>query len=328
MITSTRVRAGRQHRVLTLRGLRICKYWAMTPSGPPREGSQQIPSHQTPQPFPAHYDQGASTQTPPPPQTKAKKQSNVVGLIALITAVLGFIFACIPGALIVGWILLPIAFVLGLVSLFLKDKSKWMGITAVILSIVGTIVGVVVFLTVVTTSFDEAFDSGNTTVVEPSDDAVADDGAAEEDAAAEAGTRGNPYPIGSVIESDEWRVVVNSVTLDATDAVVSANQFNEPPAEGSEYMLVNYSATYLGDDPDGQIPASVTVEYVTADSTTVNSFDNSAIAPEAIDTISTLYTDGTATGNAAFEVPTTTADQGVLAVTPGLLGDKVFVDVQ
>ena len=327
MITSTRVRAGRR-RVLTLWDFRICKYWAMTPSEPPREGTQQIPPHQAQQPFPAHYDQGASTQTPPPPQTKAKKQSNVVGLIALITAVLGFIFACIPGALIVGWILLPIAFVLGLVSLFLKNKSKWMGITAVILSIVGTIVGVVVFLTVVTTSFDEAFDSGNTTVVEPSDDAVADDGAAEEDAAAEAGTRGNPYPIGSVIESDEWRVVVNSVTLAATDAVVSANEFNEPPAEGSEYMLVNYSTTYLGDDPEGQMPAFVTVEYVTADSTTVNSFDNAVVAPEAIDTTSTLYTDGTATGNAAFEVPTMTADQGVLAVAPGLLGDKVFVDVQ
>lgn len=328
MITSTRVRAGRRRRVHTLWDFRICEYWAMTPSGPPREGSQQIPAHQTPQPFPAHYDQGASTQILPPRKTKAKKQSNVVGLIALITAVLGFIFACIPGALIVGWILLPIAFVLGLVSLFLKDKSKWMGITAVILSIVGTIVGVVVFLTVVATSFDEAFDSGNTTVVEPSDNAVAENGAAEGDAAAEAGTRGNPYPIGSVIESDDWRVVVNSVTLAATDAVVSANQFNEPPADGSAYMLINYSATYLGDDPDGQIPASVAVEYVTADSTTVNSFDNSVVAPEAIDTISTLYTDGTATGNAAFEVPTTTADQGVLAVTPGLLGDKVFVDVQ
>lgn len=256
-----------------------------------------------------------------------------MGLIALITAVLGFIFACIPGALIVGWILLPIAFVLGLVSLFLKDKSKWMGITAVILSIVGTIVGFVVFFTVVTNSFDEALGSGNTTVVEPSDDAVADDraiddGATEEDAAAEAGTRENPYPIGSVIESDDWRVVVNSVTLDATDAVVSANDFNDPPAEGSQYMLVNYSTTYLGDDPNGQIPASVSVEYVTAENTTVNSFDNSVVAPEDIDTISTLYTDGTATGNIVFEVPTGTAGQGVLAVSPGMLGDKVFVAVQ
>ena len=96
---------------------------------------------------------------------KPKKPLNVLGLIALITAALGFIFACIPGALIVGWILLPIAFVLALVSLFLKDKPKWMGITALILSIVGTIVGFAVFFSVVATSVDKAIGSGDTKVV-------------------------------------------------------------------------------------------------------------------------------------------------------------------
>ncbi len=119
------------------------------------------------------------TQTPPPQPTKAKKPLNVLGLIALITAALGFIFACIPGALIVGWILLPIAFVLALVSLFLKDKAKWMGITALILSIVGTIVGVAVFSAVVATSFDNAFSGGKATVAVPSQSAGASDGAAE-----------------------------------------------------------------------------------------------------------------------------------------------------
>ncbi|WP_298251872.1 hypothetical protein [uncultured Arthrobacter sp.] len=257
-----------------------------------------------------------------------------MGLIALIAAILGFIFACIPGALIVGWILLPIAFILGLVSLFLRDKSKWMGITAIILSIVGTIVGVLVFLTVVTTSIDEAFESGDTTVVEPSADAVAenagpsDDAAEEDDAEGEAGTRMNPYPVGSVIESDDWRLIVDSVTLAATDVVLNANEFNEPPADGSEYILVNYSATYLGDDPDGQLPAFVTLEYVTAEGTTVNSFDNLVVAPEPIDMSGTLYTGGTATGNVAFEVPSASAGEGVLAVSPGMLADKVFVAVQ
>lgn len=262
-----------------------------------------------------------------PPQAK-KQQLNVVGLIALIAAAVGFVFACVPGALIVGWVLLPIAFVLALVSLFLKDKAKWMGLTALIVSIVGTIVGAVVFFAVVATSFDNAFGSGDTTVVPPSGDAAVTDGAAGEEQAAEAGTRDNPHPIGSVIESDDWRVVVNSVTLAATDAVVAANRFNEPPAEGSEYILVNYSATYIGDDPDGQMPAFVSVEYVTADGRTVNDFAKHVVEPEPIDTTSTLYKGGTATGNTAFEVPSATAGQGVLAVRPGMLGDKVFIDVQ
>ncbi|ASN19339.1 hypothetical protein CGK93_06270 [Arthrobacter sp. YN] len=248
----------------------------------------------------------------------------MVGLIALITAVLGFIFACVPGALIVGWVLLPIAFILAIVSLFLKDKAKWMGVTALITSVVGTVVGVVVFTAVVATSFDNSFGSGDTTVVEPSKDGATDSGA-KTDTAANAGTRENPYPIGSVIESKDWRVVINSVTLAATDAVVAANQFNKAPVAGSEYILVNYSATYTGEDANGQMPVFVSVDYVTSDGNTVDGTKSFTVAPESIDNMSTLYKGATATGNKAFEVPTATAGQGVLAVRAGMFGDKVFV---
>lgn len=298
----------------------------MTTPELPGAGSQPTPPNQQPQPpadLPAY---GAPATTLPP--TKAKKSTNVLGLVALIAAALGFVFACIPGALIVGWILLPIAFILAIISLFLKDKAKWMGLTALIVSVVGTIVGILVFVSVIATSFDDAFGSGDTTVVESSEDASAGAEATEEQPAAEGGTRENPYPIGSIIESDDWRVVINSVTLAATDAIMADNQFNEAPAEGSEYILVNYSATYIGDDPEGQIPAFVSVEYVTADGTTVNALDSFVLAPDPIDSTSTLYTDGTATGNTAMAVPTATADQGVLAVRPGMLGDKVFVAVK
>jgi energy-coupling factor transporter transmembrane protein EcfT len=298
----------------------------MTTPELPGASSQQTAPHQPNQSPLTQPAYGAPTQTLLPQPTKGKKPRNVLGLIALITAVLGFIFACVPGALIVGWVLLPIAFILALVSLFLKDKPKGMGITALILSVVGTIVGVLVFLSVVSTSFDNAFGSGDTTVAQPSNNAPA--AAGSNSAAAAAGTRENPHPIGSVIESDDWRVVINSVTLAATDAVVAVNQFNDPPGDGSEYILVNYSTTYIGDDPNGQTPGFVSVEYVTADGTTVNTFDKMAVAPEAFDSTGTLYLNGTTTGNVAFAVPTATAGQGVLAVRPGLLGDKVFVAVQ
>lgn len=87
-----------------------------------------------------------------------KKSRNILGIVALALAAVGFIFACIPGALIVGWILLPIAFILGIVALFQKDKPKWQGVTAIIVSVVGTIIGVVVFFVVVATAFNSAFD--------------------------------------------------------------------------------------------------------------------------------------------------------------------------
>lgn len=299
----------------------------MTAPELPGAGSQQTSPHQPQQPPLVPPGTGAPSQTVPPQPMKPKKQLNVLGLIALIIAALGFIFACIPGALIIGWVLLPIAFVLAIVSLFLKDKAKWMGVTALITSIVGTIIGVVVFFAVVTTSFNNSFGSGNTTVVKPSGSAAASAGAAEKPTA-QSGTRENPYPIGSTITSKDWRVKINSVTLAATDAVVAANQFNKPPADGSQYILVNYSVTYIGDDAKGQSPAFVSVDYVTASGNTVNELDNLVVAPQPIDTMSTLYKNATATGNKAIEVPTATAGQGVLAVRPGMLGDKIFVAVK
>ena len=289
-------------------------------------------------PQPTGYPGGTSTLAPGAPQgydspPAAKKKLNVLGLIALIVAGIGFIFACVPGALIVGWILLPIAFVLAIVSFFMKGQGKALGIAGLIVSIVGTIVGVVVFFTVVSNAFTDAFDSGGSTVVtEPTTgtEEEAEDPAEEEQPAADAeGTRENPYPLGSTIENAEWRVVVNSVTLGATDAVLAASSFNEPPAAGSEYIVVNYSTTYLGSDPDGGIPAFVVLEYVTADGTTVNSFDTFVLPPEpAFDTTGTLYTDGTASGNVVFAVPSASAAEGVLAIQMGFVSDKVFVAVQ
>ncbi|MFT4219886.1 MAG: DUF5067 domain-containing protein [Microbacterium sp.] len=102
---------------------------------------------------------------PAPPAAKAKP--HVLGIVALIVAAIGFIFACIPGALIVGWILLPIAFVLAIVAFFLKG-SKWPAITALIVAVVGTIVGFVVFFALVANAASEAFNANSNTSTESS----------------------------------------------------------------------------------------------------------------------------------------------------------------
>ena len=92
------------------------------------------PQSNPPQPY---LPQG---QVPAPMQqapTPLKKGRNTVGIVALAMAVIGFIFACVPGALIVGWILLPISFIIGLVGLFRKGEALWPAVTAVIVSVVG-----------------------------------------------------------------------------------------------------------------------------------------------------------------------------------------------
>ena len=121
-------------------------------------------------------------------------------------------------------------------------------------------------------------------------------------------------------------MIINSVTLDATDAVLAANDFNEAPDAGTEYIIINYTATYTGDDPDGQMPAFVGIEYVTADGVTVDNLQKTVIGPDEIAAMSTLYTGASATGNTSLQVPSP-AD-GVIAVRLDMLADKVFVAIQ
>ncbi|GAB3191012.1 hypothetical protein [Nesterenkonia suensis] len=290
---------------------------------------------------------------PGPAAVEAGPSRNIVGIIALVTAILGTIFACVPGALILGWVLLPIAFVLALVSLFLKGKKRGAGIAGLIVSVVGTVIGVIVFFAVVADAFDDAF-TDETTVSAPEEDEGDDgepasetedaatseeeaDAAAasdEEDEApaagadddAEQGTRANPYPLGSEITTSDWAVTVNSVDLDATAAVLEENQFNEDPEEGHTYILVNLSVQYIGDDPEGDMPM-VSVSYVSPEGNTFASHDRSAVEPDSFDSMSTLYEGASTTGNIALHVPTDGVEDGVLKVSPGMFADDVFVAV-
>lgn len=290
----------------------------MTDIPPPARDPQPAP---TPTPMP----ETAPAQAPAAPHAR-KGQRNVAGLIALIVAVIGFIFACIPGALIVGWVLLPIGFILGIVSLFLKGKVKWQGITAIIVSVVGTVIGVIVFTAVVATAFDDAFGGSDVEVGSPTTVTEEGEPAEEESEAAEMGTRENPVPLGTPISSDEWTVTVNSVTLNAQDQILAANNFNEAPDPGTEYILINYTVQYTGSDPEGGMPAFASLEYVTADGNTVNDLDKMVIGPDEIDLMSPLYDGASVTGNHAMQVPTP-AD-GVLAIRPGMMADKMFVAIQ
>ena len=288
----------------------------------------QQPQAYEPQPY---QPQGYQPQQPAfvPPAggpAKPKPARNVLGIVALAVSVVGFIFACIPGALIVGWVLLPVGFILGIISLFLKDKAKWQGLTAIIVSVVGTIVGFIVFFAVVATSFSNAFQSEVNISTNDDSAVVEEDAAAAEDDAPAAGTRENPAPLGSTVEGEDWTVVINSVTTGATDQILAENQFNEAPDAGTEYILINYTVTYTGEDAEGGMPVMVGLEYVTAAGVTVDPLDKMLMGPDEMDAMSTLYNGASATGNEALQVPTP-AD-GVLAVRPGMFADTVFVAIK
>lgn len=79
------------------------------------------------------------------PQTSGPKKTPIIGYLALGVAVVGTILACIPPLVwVIGFFLLFVAFVLGIVGLFIKNTVKWPAITGLALSVVGAIIGAVV----------------------------------------------------------------------------------------------------------------------------------------------------------------------------------------
>lgn len=254
-----------------------------------------------------------------PPKTR-----NTLGIIALIIAIVGAVFAMIPGALIIGWILLPIAFVLSIVSLCLKNQKRGQGIAALIISIVGTIIGVMVFFAAVATSFDEAFNE-DTEIQAPVEGSAVEDDAT---ASTEEGTRENPLALGSTIREGDWEVTLNSVDLDATDAVVAENPVNDQPEEGNGYVMANVTVTYVGDDAAGATPSGVRVEYVTSEGNSFDSTANMLIVPDYFNRSETLYEGASTTGNFGMEVPIDGVESGNMLLSPSMFGDGVFFEVE
>lgn len=293
-----------------------------------------------------------------PPQI-ARKESNPLGIVALTISIIGFICACIPGILIVGWILLPIGFILGIVAAVLKNKMTWPGVSAIIVSVTGTIIGVLVFLFVLESAFVDTLTVDapvpprqTTTAAEQtpksqennSDSSATTPGEKETAANSQSsstasstpapkkeprlGTRENPYPFGTPLSSDEWEVTINSVDLDATETLLYAEEYyNLPPDPGHTYILINATVTYVGNDPNGVMPL-MRVEFVTPEGNTYDSSNSMVTPPDDLHRASTLYSGASVTGNIALTIPDEELERGVLAVQPDGFHHKAFIAVK
>ena len=267
------------------------------------------------------------TEAPPAPtQQSASKEKNIPGLIALILGIIGFVFACIPGALIIGWVLLPIAFILGVVGLLLSGKAKGTSIAAVIVSVVGVVVGATVFLVVVQDAFEDAFSESNLSPSSGSDASSPSSGDASapggEGGDSNAGTRNNPLPIGETVSSDDWEITLGT-PYEAGAEIAAENPFNDPPEPGMEYWIVPVTATYTGDET-GTPWVDIQVNFVGSENRTYNGFDCAVVIPNSLNDVGALYRNGVAEGNKCVTVPA--GADGLWSVTAGVMGDPVFFD--
>ena len=180
-------------------------------------------------------------------QPEGKKPKNVVGLVALGLGIAGFILACIPGVMILGWILLFAAFVTAIVGFFQKGKEKVSSIVALVLSIIGSIVSTVVLIVFVANTvssdpeFEQALKDLESALATPTAVASVEAGAASSESAAEssaadassaaptATTLATAAPVASSAPSTEASQQTNSASSDVprdySNALSTANRY-------------------------------------------------------------------------------------------------------
>ena len=225
-------------------------------------------------------------------------------------------FACIPGALIVGWVLLPIAFVLGVVGVCLSGKTKATSIAAISVSIVGVVVGVVVFFAVVADSFSDAFNEADLSAG-PSAPTVGGD---SDGAPPDAGSKGESAAHRPDRQQWEWTVALGQ-PAESWTLVAAENQFNEPPQRGMEFWMVPVRATYTG-AATGNPAWEVSVKFVGSDNRTYS--DSCGVIPSPLSDVGELYPGGVAEGNVCVAVPA--GADGLWTVATGFTGEPVFFE--
>jgi hypothetical protein len=272
------------------------------------------------QPAPAPYQAG-------PPTPDQAKGSNGLATAGFVLALLGVLGCWIPVLNILAMILAVIGVVLAAVGLAKSKKAgagKGLAIAGLVLGVLALVLSVLINAVFVS-AVDEAVDEATSTTVEtPADsgDAKSGDKAASTDEALGT-TRDNPAPLGSAISGADWTVTINSVKTADRDSIGQA------PVAGSTLLVVNLTATYNGDDEQGD-SAWATVKFVSPDGTTVDSTSGSTLflAENEFDSLKTVYNGASVKGDQLLEVPADSWKNGVLAVSPDMLSDDTFVAVK
>lgn len=252
---------------------------------------------------------------------------NWLATAGFVLGLLGLLGSWIPLLNILAILLGILGAILAAIGLGKSKKAgsgRGLALAGLILGVLAVIIAIVINVAFVN-SVDDAIDTTtNTTVETPADsaDAAASDaGAASSE---EIGTtRDNPAPLGSAITGGDWTVTVNSVKTADEDSI------GQTPEAGSTLLVVNLTATYNGDDEQGA-SAWANVKFVTADGSTIDSTDGSTLflADDSFDSLKTLYGGASVTGDTMLEVPSAGWKNGVLAVSPDLLTDSTFIEVQ
>jgi hypothetical protein len=120
------------------------------------------------------------------------------------------------------------------------------------------------------------------------------------------GTRANPFPLGTAAQDARWSIRVNSVNWDAWPIVAAENMFNDPPRTGSQDVMVNITAQYLGSGTTAawlDLGTSLDVVGQSGISYSQGPTYSCGVLPSSLNDVDTVFTGATFTVNVCWMVP-------------------------
>lgn len=120
---------------------------------------------------------------------------------------------------------------------------------------------------------------------------------------AEAGSsRSNPLPLGAELRFETWSVTISNVIRgeQAQQAIAGANQFNEPPPEGHEYLLADVRLENISSEQKSQSVLFGTSIGVTGQNNKLYS-EASIVTPKELE--GEVFPGGVTEGQVVFAVP-------------------------
>ncbi len=153
------------------------------------------------------------------------------------------------------------------------------------------------------------------------DPAATDDGDETGDDAA-LGTRDNPLEVGTRIEMGEWDLAVSEVQFDATDAVLEENQFNDPPVDGRQFVLIAVDATYEGDESGtAWLDFSWAVVGSQGNAFGTGTDDYCGVIPDSLDDTGETFPGGSVSGNVCVSVESDQVEGATIRIEESLSFD-------
>jgi hypothetical protein len=118
-------------------------------------------------------------------------------------------------------------------------------------------------------------------------------------------TPGERVPVGQSVKFGSWEITLHVTDLDATQKVLSENQFNEPPLPGRKFVMSEVTITNASsEDAD---PLGLSFGVVGPSDKVYKTFDDDStcgVVPNDLDLMSKLDPGESLRGNVCVSLPT------------------------